>query len=341
MKTGWSISEVYKLFCLDNKIKSRQTLFNAEERGDIPTAERVTHGHTQVRQWRLDQLPAIGARYGFLSAPEKQKVVSFYTAVSGVLNTSIALNFSRMLALNNIKVLVIGLDVHCSISNLLTHSPEPTLLNEIAESRPGLFEVLFEGKSVNEVIQHTELPTLDFIPETIGLNFVEQKLRFESYHEHVFIDKLMPQLSGYDVVIFDNGPSWNDLVESSLMVADNVISAISCDPISFQGMKTHIKMIQDYKQSSQHSWENFIMIPTLFEQTPISQQIHASYLHEYPDFIAPVSIRKFESPESGAEGISAIEYNAKSLLSQDYYQLVNSLWESISTKHEELEAAHH
>ena len=71
----WSVSDVQKLFKLSGKVKSRQTILNAEERGEIPKADRVLRGKTYVRQWSTSQLPEIGMKYGYLRNPDKQKII--------------------------------------------------------------------------------------------------------------------------------------------------------------------------------------------------------------------------------------------------------------------------
>ena len=105
-KLYWSSTDLHKLFKLDEKIKSRQTLLNAEERGEIPKAERIPRGTTQTRQWRLEQLPQIGAKYGFLKKPQQQKVICVYTAKGGALKTTLAYTLARILALNGLKTLI-------------------------------------------------------------------------------------------------------------------------------------------------------------------------------------------------------------------------------------------
>jgi len=122
-KTHWTSSDIQKLFRLDERIKSRQTLFNAEERGEIPTAARLARGKHQIRQWSIEQLPEIGSRFGFLQKPKEQQFICVYTAKGGVLKTTLAYSLARILALNGIKTLVVGLDIQGSESGILFRRP--------------------------------------------------------------------------------------------------------------------------------------------------------------------------------------------------------------------------
>ena len=129
-KTYWTSSDIQKLFRLDERIKSRQTLFNAEERGEIPTASRAARGKQQVRHWNSEQLPEIGLKFGFLAKPKEQQVLCVYTAKGGVLKTTLAYSLARILAINGIKTLIIGLDIQCSITDIALPPKEISSLEE-------------------------------------------------------------------------------------------------------------------------------------------------------------------------------------------------------------------
>ena len=56
-KLSWTNSDIRKLFKMDSRYKSIQTLYNAEERGEIPVADREPRGKISTRIWDLSQLP--------------------------------------------------------------------------------------------------------------------------------------------------------------------------------------------------------------------------------------------------------------------------------------------
>lgn len=327
-KLYWSSTDLHKLFKLDEKIKSRQTLLNAEERGEIPKAERIPRGTTQTRQWRLEQLPQIGAKYGFLKKPQQQKVICVYTAKGGVLKTTLAYTLARILALNGLKTLIIGLDIQCSITDITLPPREIDSLEE-SKYQPhlGLYHHLFEKIPLSEIITTTTLPTLDIIPESPDLNILEKKLRLEPRREYLFKDKLTPKLSEYDVVIFDNGPSWNQLIENALTTSKFVMSPIGCDIGTYQALQTNLTTIFDFKEIMRLEWEKFFLIPTLLEKTKLSQQIYGAYLNQYPEQVIPIPIRR---GVKGQEAIllkqSAIEHDPTTPLAQDYFELIRDLW---------------
>jgi chromosome partitioning protein len=330
-KIYWSSSDIHKLYRLDQRVKSRQTLLNAEERGEIPKAQRIARGSTMVRQWTLDQLPEIGSKYGFLHKPSKQKVICIYTAKGGILKTTLSYNIARMLALNGIKTLIIGLDIQCSITDItLPQKPVESLEQSI--SRPlSLYHFLYEKIPLKSIIQDTTLPTLKIIPEAPDLNMLEKKLRLEPRREYL-LDGLVKQLPEFDVIIFDNSPSWNQLIENALTAASVVISPIGCDIGTYQALQTNLDALEGFRNAMINlSWESPLLIPTLLEKSKLSQQIYGAYLNNYGDSLIPNPIRRgVKGQEAILLGKSVIEHDPSSPLAQDYYELMQALWERIS-----------
>jgi chromosome partitioning protein len=194
----------------------------------------------------------------------------------------------------------------------------------------GLYKLLYEKYPINEVIQHTEIPTLDIIPETHDLNLLEKALRLANRREYYFKDKLLPLLSGYDVIIFDNGPSWNQLIENALTVSDTVISPIGCDLLSYKAMETNLNTIFEFGKGMKILWDNILLVPTLLEKNKLSQQIYGAYLTKYADIIISNPIRRaIKGQESLIFGQTSIEHDPTSPLAQDYFELIQEMWKKI------------
>lgn len=323
-------ADIKKLYRIDERYKSIQTIYKAEERGEIPKAKRISRGKVEVRNWSISQLPDIGKRFGFLKKSKKQHIICKYIQKGGVLKTTTSFYEARTLALNGIKTLVIGLDFECSITDIILPKTEILTLEENKETL-GLYQFFAEGAKINEVIKKTLLPTLDIIPETHDLVVLEKWLNHQTRREYIFKDKLMPLLTEYDVIIFDNGPSWNRLIENSLTASDTVILPLGCNLLAYNASKTNLGSLFEFQEKMGLKAQNIIMIPTLLERSTLSQQIYAQYLTRFSEHIIPIPIRtSVKAQEALVLEQTILEYAPSSSLSQDYYELIKLLWEKIT-----------
>ena len=143
-KLTWTNSDIRKLFKMDNRFKSVQTLYHAEDRGEIPLAKREARGKVSTRIWNLEQLPDIGKRFGFLKSPTQQKVLCTYMQKGGVYKTTTSYNRARTLALNGIKVLLVGLDPECSVTDIIIPQQELNRLDDFEQGK-GLYHYFSEN----------------------------------------------------------------------------------------------------------------------------------------------------------------------------------------------------
>ncbi len=337
MTKKWTPNEVIKLYRIE---KTKTSLYRDEANGLIPKALRIKRGKTEIRIWKQKDLPEIGRHYGFLSPPRNTKTISVYTPKGGVLKSTISLNLARMLALNGIKTLVIGLDVQCTVTHNLRKDEEINNLVDIKDVY-GLHEAAKSkeeaGCLIEDTIQQTDLPTLFYIPESSNLNLLEQRIRDESRRE-LFIERLIkPIKNRFQVIIFDNSPNWNFLIQNSLAAATDVICPIACDIETFRSLTQNIEMINDFKSKMELAWSSFILIPTKVERTKLSTQIEAQYRTLFPELITASSVRvAAKGQESSLEKLSVIEYDAGSQLADDYYEIVKDIWNRINPKEVDL-----
>lgn len=338
-KTAYTTADIQKIFRVEEKYKSPLSVLNAEERGEIPKASRIQRGKTSVRQWQTNQLPDIGKKFGFLGDCKEQQVLNVFLSKGGVGKSSFCFNLARTLAISSVKkqtaeqskILIIGLDLQGTITDYTLPPVNVESLEEAqATERAGLYEVLFENVPLEDVILPTDLPNLFIIPENSSLNSLEKTLRFQTRKEYFFKDKLLPKLQEFSVILFDNSPNWNALIENSLVCATTVISPIGCELGSYQALKNHTTNIQDFAEAVQVQWDNYFLVPQFLEKSKISQQIYGSYLNQYPENVLPTPIRRSATAQEALtlrKGI--LEYAPTSPLADDYYEAIKTLWEKV------------
>lgn len=339
----WTTTDIANVFRFKDRKRTVTSILGAEDRGAIPKASRLERGRVSVRFWPSCEIPKIGKNLGFMQPLPSQEVISVYTAKGGVLKTTIAHSLARICALNGIKTLIVGLDIQCSITRLAIPRNEVRTIEEADREknrRKGLYHFFFEDASVQEIVRKTSLPTLDIIPENPEVNDLERRLRGEKRQEYVFQDRLMEALREYEVVVFDNGPSWNLLVENSLVCATTVISPAGCDIGTYEALQTNLKRINEFQKIMRLHWGAFVIAPTLLENTNISQEVYASYLSMYRGSVLPKPIRRAaKGQEAHYEKRTALEMSPKSPLAGDYFDLVMELWRRIRAIQESTAAA--
>ncbi|APS46105.1 hypothetical protein AVI51_15735 (plasmid) [Piscirickettsia salmonis] len=339
MTKAWTPGQLISLY-RTNKAKS--SVLRDEQKGVIPPAKREKRGAISVRVWDEELIPLIGEQYGFLKKNFKKKrnpqsVISVYAPKGGVLKSTLAFNLARIFSINNISVLAIGLEVsqRTLTSNLeLVHDHEVESLAEAQKLHSGgLWDVSEGSQSIQDVICKSSLPNLHYIPESTDLNLLEQRIK-DSPRREYFLQKLLkPIMKNYEVIIFDNSPSWGSLlVQNSLTLATDVVAPFSCELESYRSVTTNIEMINDFKRDMELNWNSFSIVPTKVDQTKLSKEIETQYRVLFPEFVTASSIRFLRgvAEESGMEQLSVIENSNTSSLADDYYNLSKELWTKLS-----------
>ena len=324
--------EVLDLF--EIKSITKQSLVNYEERGEIPKAHRDQKTKIASRYWTTDQLPEIGAKFGFLKAPKSPKIFTTYSQKGGGLKSSITHTFARSLALCGIKTVVVGTDNQRSVSILLKKDEEVQDFEQLKQNKElGLYHFLFEGVGIDEVVQKTDLSTLDFIPETPELTFVERKLRNEANRrEYVLEDKLIPKLlmKGYQAILIDCSPTWGSITEASITASQFVLCPIEAYTGGYFVVDYNLKNIREFCEAMKHELNGLFLIPTLTDSSKLSSQILSHYITNYEDIVVPYSIRRsVAGAECGFLNLSPLEYNPTHQLSDDYRKVLKYVWDKV------------
>lgn len=329
----WTSSEIIKMFRFKG---SRQTIANLEKSGAIPPSRKGKKGGREIKIWSTDQIGDIGKKIGFLKPPNKTVSICIYIAKGGTLKTTISYALARTLALNGIRVLLVGLDPQGSITDLALNPMANIKTIDDIRSYPNIGELLLShGKKnktpIKEVIQKTSIPYLDVIPENDDLSDLCLDLG-KSRSRYTFIEsKLKPQLvKDYEVIIYDNGPGWSNLCENSLYASEYVISPIGCEPGSYQAVEKNLAKTFNFGDEVGCSWEHIFIVPTLKDNNKLSSQIYAAYVSKYKDFITSSSIRRsVKGAEAFALSKSPLEHSISSQLAEDYYELISEIWSRI------------
>ena len=138
-----------------------------------------------------ESIRSIRTNLDFISSARKKRIISITSTVSGEGKTFVTVNLGGIIALSEQRVVILDLDMRKPKVNLAFG----------AENVRGISTILIEKHTIEECVQHTNIPTLDFIsagptppnPSELILNPKFDELLVE-LHQH------------YDVILIDTPP---------------------------------------------------------------------------------------------------------------------------------------
>lgn len=313
---------------------TKTSILRAESEGKIPCAHRVPIGSSgrAQRVWDYSQIVEIGEKYGFLKKPNKPTCISLFSTKGGVLKSTIALNVARMHALHNIKTIIIDLDPQADISNScgldISEDSVESLeqADEMLGSIMGLMDLQANEATLEELIQETDIPTLDFIPSTPELVPLMDILNSEVRREEWLKDHVVEPLKkmGYELIVLDLAPSWSIYTSNALTSSDLLISPLETKIAHWRNHKVFLgqlnKFINKLKLGDQLS---SVFVPVKNSgKRKLSTQIK-QYYHNNVENCSPSSIREsVVGEEAVAKRQSVIEYAYNKTIADDYRELL-------------------
>ena len=318
----FTANQVCKVFQLS---ATKQTLFNAEERGEIPCARRVQRGKTSYRVWDQGQLAEIGSRMGFLHRPSSPRVVSVFSLKGGTSKSTMSFQLARSMALHGVRTLVIGLDTQQTVTQTLGRISGQHWEDDVE----GVFHILKDGTDWITTVQKTDLSTLSYIPETVELAILDIWLKSQKRKEYILKERLVDPIlaSGqYDLVIFDCHPAWSEMVTGALAASHTLISPVGSDVNSFKAAKIFVELLSEYQDEMKHTFQNFLLIPTMVEPNKLSQTILAKYRLQYEELCSVGFIRRaIAVQEANLLGKSLMEVGYNAPVFQDFLAVLKEI----------------
>lgn len=317
---------------------NRGTVLNAEKNGAIPQAHREPGVSHNARYWTAEQLPAIGAKYGFLKKLPKPIVMTIFTTKGGVLKTTLALNIARMAALHNLKTCVIGLDLQGDITGALGLNAEL----ENSASLENAIEKLDLTRGLNEIDQKnshpldlcvpTDLPTLFSIPETPELVALERMINSKNRREFWIKENVAePLKKHFDLIVFDCSPNWNDLTSNAISACDFLVSPLECRIHNFRNFKFFRSFIEEFRSDLDLNYEQ-LFIPTKFSLArKLSAEIRHWYMSNVPNCTHSAIKESAIGEEAQTMRLSLPEHAPKSSAADEMREILVEIWQRIES----------
>jgi chromosome partitioning protein len=229
------------------------------------------------------------------------------------------------------RVLAVGLEVsQKSLTKAILPQVEVNSLQDVKDNPEyGLWEVARKEKKIEDVIKKCNLSSLHCIPETANLGLLDEHIEKATLREFFLQRLLDPVIDQYDIILFDNSSYYRShLVKNALAMATDVLCPLGCEVGAFQSVLEGIELINNFKRDMSLKWEHFNFVPTLRDNRRLSSEIETFYRSNLGNSITTSTIHAYKAvaEESIVEQLSVTEYNSKSPLADDYYNLLTELY---------------
>lgn len=256
---------------------STQTLRNMEREYGLDV-QRVQMGAVSARVYRpadIFDMAALRRSKGHSSCDIKPTVMTVYVQKGGTGKSTFAVNLSIQFAMKGYRVLVIDNDPQADTTSMFGYDPDMTPEELEENGIPGDRAVnghlanLLNPKSIFRPMELEDVIKKPFgengphlIPADNTLDELEVLLHLastgDSTYSH-FLARAMSKsqqvnrggprlsydLSGYDIILFDNAPSTSNLTRNTLVASDFLLCPIRIDKLSFRALsRLHHRLVQ-------------------------------------------------------------------------------------------------
>jgi chromosome partitioning protein len=241
----------------------------------------------------------------------------------GVGKTTTAINLGTALAAIGERVLIVDMDPQGNASTGLGVPRETR--------RVTIYDVIVDGRSVDEAAVQTLVPGLWIIPADDDMSGVEIEISQADRRSYRLRDGLKKQGVGgharYDYVLIDCPPSLNLLTLNAMAAADAVLVPLQCEFFALEGLTQLMKTIEMVRQSLNPTLEIQGLVLTMYDKRnslsgQVEADVRAHFGDKVYDAVIPRNVRVSEAPSFGKP---ALIYDLKCAGSQAYLRLAREV----------------
>ena len=253
----------------------------------------------------------------------KSRVLAVSNQKGGVGKTTTAINLGTALAAIGQRVLIVDMDPQGNASTGLGVPRETR--------RVTIYDVIVDGRSVDDAAVATAVPGLHIIPADADMSGVEIELSQADRRSYRLRDALAAQSSGqgapFDYVLIDCPPSLNLLTLNAMAAADAVLVPLQCEFFALEGLTQLMKTVDMVRQSLNPKLEIQGLVLTMYDRRnalsgQVEADVRAHFGDKVYDSVIPRNVRVSEAPSFGKP---ALIYDLKCAGSQAYLRLAREV----------------
>ena len=261
-------------------------------------------------------LPALRKAFKQAAAPFPFRRQLFLNFKGGTGKTSLSTSYAYRLAERGYRVLVVDLD---------SQGHATRCLGEEGASFPRtLYDVLVRKVPLSQVIIETKMPGLNLVPSNLAMSTVDLALMPLAGREFKLRNAMRDVEKDYDFVVMDAPPSFGLLNLNALMAAQDLITPVLADFLSYDGLRLLFETVQGLEDDLSHQLENIFVCVNAYNQTfRIAREAVDALREHYAEYLLDGIVRQctkfaqassegcpifgFDPDSKGAEDIEAMQ----------------------------------
>jgi len=236
----------------------------------------------------------------------------------GVGKTTTAINIATAMAASGWKTLLLDLDPQGNASTGLG-------LASASRDRTS-YDLLIEGRTVDDCVFPTSIPHLDLLPATVDLSGAELELVAEEDRANRLRDSLCRH-RGHDVCFIDCPPSLGLLTLNALTAADTLLIPLQCEFFALEGLSQLLQTVERVQARFNADLGIVGVVLTMFDRRnrltdQVADDVRECLGGLVFESVIPRNVRLSEAP---SHGLPALVYDHACAGSRAYMALAREL----------------
>jgi chromosome partitioning protein len=228
--------------------------------------------------------------------PAVKTIIAIVNQKGGVGKSTTAINLAAYLADKGERILVVDMDPQGNATSGLGVTPD---------SNGCMYDVLLEGKPLQDIALKTGVEGLEVAPATINLVGAEVELVSSLAREFKLkraLEKLPPE--AYDRVLLDCPPSLDLLTLNALTAADEVLIPVQCEYYALEGLTQLMQSIRMVREELNPALRVGGVLLTMFDPRTnlahqVAEEVRSFFGERVFHTIVPRNVRLSEAPSFG------------------------------------------